>query len=43
MLEHLEAANHTTAAAHPDVLWDAKAGKTGISAISDASISAVAN
>jgi hypothetical protein len=46
MREHLAAANHTTAAAmsaHADILWDAKAGDTSISAISDASISAVAN
>ena len=46
MREHLAAANHTTAAAmsaHADILWDAKAGDTSISAVSDASISAVAN
>jgi hypothetical protein len=46
MREHLAAANHTTAAAmsaHADILWDAKAGDTNISAISDASISAIAN
>jgi hypothetical protein len=46
MREHLAAANHTTAAAmsaHADILWDAKAGDSSISAISDASISAVAN
>ena len=45
MREHLAAANHTTAAAmaaHADVLWDAKSGDTAVSAISDASISAVA-
>jgi hypothetical protein len=46
MQEHLAAANHTTAAtmsAHADILWDAKAGDTNISSISDASVSAVAN
>ncbi len=46
MREHLAAANHTTAAtmsAHHDILWDAKAGDTNITSISDASVSAVAN
>jgi hypothetical protein len=46
MREHLAAANHTTAATmstHADILWDAKAGDTNISSISDASVSAVAN
>jgi hypothetical protein len=46
MREHLATPNNTTAAAmstHVDILWDAKAGDTKISAISDASISAVAN
>ncbi len=45
MREHLAAANHTTTAAmaaHADVLWDAKSDDTTISAVSDASISAVA-
>jgi hypothetical protein len=46
MREHLAVSNHTTAAAmsaHADILWDAKAGDTSNSAISDASISAVAS